>query len=176
MYLRMIMAIALSCICGCEDANQEAAPTIPDRTATTIDLTADTIDIYESALRKNGCGAPDGNPHFVRVANGDPPPELLQRFAGRTPPVERRSAFIPSANRKNRQAEQDGNEHDNRNEGSSQHPRFYRVEILKWIDKDTVEVKSDCIFGPTGGWGSISIISRKNGAWFTVKVKSEWDS
>ena len=152
----LLLALALTLVGACSSARAPSS-------AAPVDRAAEELDILESVFRyqfeHNASGStPDCI--LLSLSEGkegdgpkDPPPALLARFKGHTPPVEPESA-------------------------ADQHGQviLFRLTRIRWIDADTVEVDGGYFQNGLNASGNTYRVERQQRAWVVVSDTMRWIS
>jgi hypothetical protein len=88
--------------------------------------------------------------YFLTIDERDPPAELLDRFAGHSPPVRPRSEFQLGKG------------------------LLFNIDTLVWLDEVTVEVEGGYYEGGLSASGNTYVLRRENGTWKVIKKKPGW--
>jgi hypothetical protein len=161
------LALALTLVGACSSAR---APS-----SAALHRWAEELDILEAVFRYQfDHNASGSNPDciFLSLSEGkegdapkDPPPALLARFKGHTPPVEPESAAdldsMPGVHRRGEQ---------------SDHGILFRLTTIRWIDPDTVEVDGGYFQNGLSASGNTYRVEREQRAWVVVSDTMHWIS
>jgi len=114
----------------------------------TTSLSAEEAAIYEAVFRyqflHNASAAQQqARAYFLQVDGKNPPPDFLECFSGHAPPVTKGSRF--------------------RLHGTG--GLLFRVDGIKWLDDDHVEVGGGYYEGPLSASGNTYHVTRKAGVW-----------
>ncbi len=127
------------------------------------------LDVLEAVFRyqmEHNASSPGARDcYFLELADKhDPPPALLARFVGSSPPVEPLSAadpeLYPSVHHK----------------GKTDHGVILRLRSLSWIDDDTVELDGGYYQASLSSSGNTYRAVRRDGKWVVVSDKMRWIS
>ena len=171
-YSRSIVVAALSASCvvlGCR--NPSPAPmavALPSDGIAPSELNnPDYLDVAEAVFRyqfdHNASGRQrNADYFFLTLAEGDPPQELLERFATEKPPVLPKSLSIYSHREGHKHWELEG-----RGLG-------FRISSIKWLDANTAEVKGGYLEGGTSASGNVYRVERRDGKWSVTNDDTIW--
>jgi hypothetical protein len=101
---------------------------------------------------------------FLRVDKLNPPPELLSRFAGHVPPVEKASASESDIRYGVRDIKTHGR------------GIILDIRSVRWIDDDTVDVEGGYVEASLSASGDTYRVERRQGKWVVVNDTLHWVS
>jgi hypothetical protein len=165
----LALALALALVGACSSAGTPSSTSPVDRASEELDI-LEAVFRYQFDHNASGDLTPDRI--FLSLSEGkegdapkDPPPALLARFKGHTPPVEPESAADPDmALGVHRRGEE-------RERGI-----LFRLTSIRWIDKDTVEVDGGYFQAGLSASGNTYRVEREQRAWVVVSDAMHWIS
>ena len=142
------VVILLSVLTGAysqtEEATQESVPTFGAEDRARVETTQ--VDICEAVLRRHfNITQVKDRTVFVGIANADPSPDLMDRFASHKPPVKVRSAFT---------------------QGTGVH---FSISEIKMQSETVAEVRASHYLGNMGRGIYKHTVEKKDGKWVVTK-------
>ncbi len=162
---RALLALPLPFVSACSGAG----PLVP---TDAVERASQELDILEAVFRyqfdHNASSATAlGTADFYFLSleeHRDPPPELLTRFNGHSPPVEPVSSADPDASFGVKHKQKGG-------QGI-----ILRLESVRWIDDNTVEVDGGYYEASRSASGNTYRAERRDGGWIVVSDAMHWIS
>jgi hypothetical protein len=109
--------------------------------------------VFRYQFEHNASGAQqNAAAYFLSINRQDAPTELLDRFAGHSPPVKPGSQFRIGNGLK------------------------FRIDTLVWLDEATVEVEGGYYEGGLSASGNTYVLRRQKGSWRVIKRRLGWIS
>ncbi len=115
------------------------------------------LDICEALFRyqfmHNASGVQqNAKAYFLSIYQTDPPEDLMIRFENNLPPVKPGSEFKVDSGLK------------------------FRIDRIKWLDKNKVEIEGGYYEGNVSSSGNTYILQKKRGVWEVISDKMHWIS
>lgn len=166
--LGLAAGLAAGCASGSRDGLSELAQPV-----SSSDVTAhgpEYLDLLEAVFRHqfdhNASGSGRNVDYFFLAldADEDPPPELLERFAGETP----EALPVSLAER----TFEEGVKHRERGGRGL----IFRISSIDWVDEEEAVVEGGYYEAPLSSSGNTYQVERRDGRWVVISDRLNWIS